>query len=162
LKKAPNDQFLWGVLALSIAALFTACPSRPTRTAAELQRLQGTWEGVEVGVESNGIVTLMITGNSLHFQEQHTKQLHEATFTLAAEANPQQLRATMTGVPTNSSGEVHIGQMVTARFKIEDGTLTLAGEPSDGWKSFEEHSYFHYKLRKVQPQKKNTEASTSK
>jgi hypothetical protein len=36
-------------------------------TAAELQPLQGTWEGVLVGQEKDGKITMTITGNSLHY-----------------------------------------------------------------------------------------------
>ena len=45
MKKAPNGQFLLGAVALSLVVLFTACQSTPTQTAAELNRLQGYWQG---------------------------------------------------------------------------------------------------------------------
>jgi len=100
MKMALKESLGFTVLSLLLPCLLlglqAGCKTNPP-TAAELQRLQGTREGVEVGIESNGTVSLTITGHSLHFQEQRAKQLHEATFTLAAEANPQQLRATMTG-----------------------------------------------------------------
>jgi hypothetical protein len=52
MKKTPNDQLLLGAFALSLAVWFTACQSTLTRTAAELKRLQGYWEGD--GREGNG------------------------------------------------------------------------------------------------------------
>ena len=88
-----------------------------------------------------------------------------------------------------------IGTVIGAIFKIEDGTLTLAGiqdrdqEPPKsfgedkplfkitdgiftlperdpgvpgGTNAFEGNSMFRYELLKVQPQKKNAEASVSK
>jgi uncharacterized protein (TIGR03067 family) len=129
-------------------------------TAAELRRLQGTWEGVDTGSAGNMIT---FTGNSLHFQEGNTNQWHKATFTLPAGTSPQQLRATITGfAPTNRFDAAHIGKVVTALFKIEEGTLTVAGEPLDGSKAFEGPATFHYKLRKVQPQQKNAELPKSK
>ena len=41
--------------------------STPAPTASELQRLQGTWEGVLVGDKSDDKYTVTITGNSFHF-----------------------------------------------------------------------------------------------
>jgi hypothetical protein len=74
MKQAPNGQFLLGALALSLAALFTGCPSTPTQTtakpstpppiAAELIPLQGYWEGEGAG----GKCSITITGNSLHYR----------------------------------------------------------------------------------------------
>ena len=37
-------------------------------TAAELQRLQGSWEGVLEGHETEGKVSVTITGNALRFR----------------------------------------------------------------------------------------------
>jgi len=160
-------------------------------TTAQTQPLQGTWKGVLVGQESVGKVTITITGNSLRFQGSSTNEWYETTFTLPTETNPQQLRATITGCQRTND----IGTVVRAIFKIEDGTLTLAGiqdrdqEPpksfgedkplfkiTDGTfnfpgsvpgvpgasKAFEDNTVFRYELLKVQPQKKNAEASTSK
>src|SRR5260370_4808776 len=67
MKKAPNGQFLSGALALSLAALFTGCPSKPTPIAAELQSLQGTWKGAVVGDKSDNRITITITRNSFYF-----------------------------------------------------------------------------------------------
>src|SRR6266700_641607 len=91
-----------GLTALSLlmpCALICAQAAGTTNqpTAAELQRLQGTWDGVLVGQESAGKITITITGNSLHFQGLNRNEWYEATFTLPAETNPQQLRATITG-----------------------------------------------------------------
>ena len=128
MKKAPNGQSLLGALALSLAALFTACPSTPAQTAAEpstptpiaaeLKPLQGYWEGEGAG----GKCSITITGNSLHFHA-GTNFWFETTFTLPAGTDPQQLHATIKDCspPTNA-----IGTVVFAIFKIEDGTLTLA------------------------------------
>ena len=92
-------------------------------TAAELQSLQGTWAGVLLGQESAGKITITITCHSLHFQGRETNNWYAATFTLPAGTNPQQLRATITGCHQTND----IGAVVRAIFKIEDGTLTLAG-----------------------------------
>ena len=155
MKKAPNDQFLLGALALSLAALFTACQSTPTRTAAELKRLQGYWGGNGAA----GKCSITITGNSLHFYAR-TDFWYETTFTLPAGTDPQQLHATIkdSSPPTNG-----IGKVVFAIFKIEDGTLTLAEDDMSDKppKTFPSASS-RYNVKKAQPQEKNTEPPKTK
>jgi len=125
MKKAPNGQFLLGALALSLAALFTGCPSTPTPIPAELIPLQGYWEG----------------------------EGYKTTFTLPAGTDPQQLHATIKeySPPTNNA----IGKVVFAIFKIEDGTLTLAEDDmsDEPPKTFPSAS-IHYDVKKVQPQRR--------
>ena len=127
-------------------------------TNAELQLLQGTWEGTweEAGVgdqppvKSPEKITITITGNSLHYQR-NTNFWFETTFTLPAGTDPKQLHATI----KDSAGKDSIGKVVVAIFKIDDGTLTLATGNGDGEapKRFEAAPN-RYELRKVQPQKK--------
>lgn len=105
-------------------------------------------------------VTITITGNSLHFHRD-TNFWFETTFTLPAGTDPKQLHATIKGCPPSQTDS--IGQVVGAIFKIEDGTLTLAdyaisAEPP---KSFSSASSLRV-LKKVQPQKKNTEPPKTK
>ncbi len=125
-------------------------------TAAEMQPLQGTWEGVELGQESRGKITLTITGHSLHFHRA-TNHWFETTITLPADTDPQQLRARING------GSDSIGKVVAAIFKIEDGTLTLAADQGSAKtpKSFEDGEAAHYEFLKVQLQKKNPEPPKS-
>ena len=89
MKKAPNGQFLLGAFALSLAALLTAGQSTPTRTAVELNRLQGYWEGEGAG----GKCSITIVGNSLHYR--NSGGWFKTTFTLPAGTDPRQLHATI-------------------------------------------------------------------
>jgi uncharacterized protein (TIGR03067 family) len=125
-------------------------------TNAELQLLQGTWEGVMVGNESQGKITITITGNSLHFHRD-TNFWFETTITLPAGKDPKQLHATIKGCPPSQAES--IGQVVRAFFKIEDGTLTLAtiGDDAEETPKSFEGAATRYELRKVQPPEKNTE-----
>ena len=160
MNKVTNGQSLLGALALSLAALFTACQSTPTRTAAELKRLQGYWEGEGAG----GKCFITIMGNSLHYRV--GTNWYKTTFTLPPGTDPQQLHATIKDCapPTNNA----VGKVVFAIFKIEDGTLTLAARgdgAEDMPKSFEateDKGLTRYELRKVQPQKKNTQPPKTK
>jgi uncharacterized protein (TIGR03067 family) len=131
-------------------------------TNAELQLLQGTWEGVMVGQEKDGTITITITGDSLHFHRD-TNFWFKTTITLPEGKDPKQLRATIKDCPPADS----VGKVVVAIFKIEDGTLTLATGNGDAEapKSFEatgDNGLNRYELRKVQPQKKNTQPPKSK
>ena len=122
MKKTPSRPFLSGALALLLAALFNACQSVPTQTAADvadLRRLQGYWEGSGPG----GDCSVTISGNSLLFYAR-ADFWYETTFTLPAGTDPQQLHATI--IKDSSSQQSDIGTVVVTIFKIEDGTLTLA------------------------------------
>lgn len=125
-------------------------------TNAELQFLQGTWEGVQVGDKARQKITITIAGNSLHFHRD-TNFWFETTITLPAGKDPKQLHATIKGCPR--SQEDSIGQVVRAFFKIEDGTLTLAtiGDDAEETPKGFEVAETRYELRKVQLQKKNTQ-----
>ena len=152
MNKALNGQFLWGAFALSLASLSAAGQSTPTRTAVELNRLQGYWEGEGAG----GKCSITITGNSLHYR---VGAWYKTTFTLPAGTDPQQLHATIKRCSYPDS----IGKVVIAIFKIEDETLTLAYlQTGAAPKSFEDEEADRFKLLKFQPQKKNTELPKSK
>ena len=130
-------------------------------TNAELQLLQGTWEGAEMGDKSSHEkITITITGNSFHFHRD-TNFWFETTIILPAGREPKELHATIknSSPPTNG-----IGQVVKAFFKIEDGTLTLAtiGDDAEETPKSFEAAGTRYELRKVQPQKKNTQPPKTK
>src|ERR1051325_9470688 len=140
LKRDPGFTVLSLLMPCVLLGLQTGCTTHQP-TAAQLQQLQGTWEEVKAGEK----VTVTITGNSLHFYRD-SNFWFETSFTLPAGADPQQLHAT---IKNSSPPEDSKGKVVVAIFKIEDGTLTLAAEPQNGSKAFEEPSMFHHKLRKV-------------
>jgi uncharacterized protein (TIGR03067 family) len=153
------------VVALAFSLILIAdgaeeSPRAPKRTAAELKRLQGKWEGVVAGDKSGDKITITITGNSFHFHRDKDFWF-ETTITLPAGTDPQQLHATIKG-NAPSQGSNAIGKVVVAIFKIEDGTLTLAarGDGSEetpmSFEAVEDKGLTIYELRKVQPQKKNT------
>jgi uncharacterized protein (TIGR03067 family) len=96
--------------------------------AAETQPLQGAWEGVLAGRDAAGKVSILFTGNSLHFQGLDTNEWYDATFTLPPGTEPQQLHATIKACPRRDP----IGKVVLAIFKIEEGKLTLVGREGVG------------------------------
>lgn len=154
-------------MALAVTTLFILMPcgllctqaagTTNQPTAADLQPLQGSWEGALVGQEAAGKVSITITGNSLHFQGLNPDEWYETTFTLPTGTYPQQLHATIKDCPHPCDD---IGKVVLAIFKIEDGTLTLVGiqatavEPPKTFGEFpglEDNRIFHYKLKKARP-----------
>jgi uncharacterized protein (TIGR02145 family)/uncharacterized protein (TIGR03067 family) len=120
-------------------------------TNAELQLLQGTWEGFSLNqetpdgppVKGTNTITVTVTGNSLHFQRD-TNFWFETAITLLAGTEPQQLHATI------KRGASSTGEVVVVIFKIEDGTLTLATDngSEEALKVFE-GAPNRYELRKV-------------
>lgn len=124
--------------------------------AAELQTLQGSWEGVFVGEESAGKVSITIKGSSLHFQGLKPSEWYETTFMLPP-TYPPQLRATIQDCAEPCE---FIGKEVFAIYKIEDETLTLVGfqttakEPPATFgdiPGLEDNGAFRYRLKRVQP-----------
>jgi hypothetical protein len=155
MNKARNAQFLWGAFVLSLAALLTAGKSTPTRTAVELNRLQGYWEGDGAG----GKCSITITGKSLHYRA--GTNWHETTFTLPPGTDPQQLHATIKDCWPPSKDA--IGKVVFAIFRIEDGTLTLAEDDmSDKPPKTFASATSRYVVKRVQPQKKIAEPAKTK
>ena len=125
-------------------------------TDVELQLLQGTWEGVLVGDEAHQRITVTITGDSLHFHRD-TNFWFEATITLPTGKDPKQLHATITGAPPSQADS--IGEVVRAFFTIGNGALTLAtiGDDAEETAKGFAAAGTRYDLRRVQPQKRNTQ-----
>ena len=148
-----SGQFLWGAFAMSLATLLTAGQDTPPRTAVELDRLQGHWEGEGAG----GTCSITFTGNSVHYRAGTT--WYEATFVLPANTDPQQLQATITDCEPEKET---IGKVVFVIYKIEDGTLTLTTyDPSDGPPTTFGGANL-YVVKKVEPQKENAEPPKTK
>ena len=163
MKMTLKESLGFTVLSLLVSCLLlclqTGC-AKHSATSENLRRLQGSWEGVLVGTE--GKISMKITGNSLHYHGLNTNEVYGATFTLPAETTPHELRATITSaVHTNS-----IGAVVRAFFEIGNGKLTLvlnqdAGQEPPKSLGDDTPGLTRYEFRKVQPQKKSVEASTS-
>src|SRR5688572_6177375 len=108
---------LKGALAFTVVSSLLLClqagaaPHPPA--AAELQLLQGTWEGFSLSqetpdgpiVKATNTITVTVTGNSLHFQRD-TNFWFDTTITLPTGTEPQQLHATI------KRGSNSIGQVV--------------------------------------------------
>jgi uncharacterized protein (TIGR03067 family) len=119
----------------------------------EFQPLQGTWEGFDVGDQSQSRITITVKGNSLHFHRD-TNFWFETTITLPAGTDPKQLHATIKGCPPSQADS--IGKVVGAIFQLEDGTLTLAAyDMSDEPPKTISGATSRYVVKQVQPHKKD-------
>ena len=153
LKTAPCFTVLSLLVSCVVLLIQAGCTTQPPAASAR-QLLQGTWEGVLVGMEKQGKITMTITGSALHYHGLNTNEVYDATFTLPAETNPYQLRATVTNaVHTNT-----LGVVVRAIFKAGDGNLTLAlhqDPEQEPPKSFvdETPGVARYEFRRAQPRK---------
>jgi hypothetical protein len=129
--------------------------------SAELQPLQGKWEGVMVGDKAGQKITLSVTGTSLHFFRD-ADFWFETTIALPAGKVPRQFHATIKRCPP--SQESSINEVVRTFFKIEDGTLTLAtfGDATEETPKGFDAAQPRYEFRKVQPEKKSAEPSKAK
>ena len=147
------------------------CAANQT-TNAELQLLQGTWEGFSLSretpdgpiVKATNTTTITITGDSFRFHRD-TNFWFETTITLPAGKDPKQFHATIKDCPPSQASSM--GKVVGAIFKIEDGTLTIvaSGSLEEMPKSFEAsetQGLSRFELRKVQPQKKDADLSKTK
>ncbi len=145
------------VSCVPICAQQAACAAKqPTNSV--LERLQGTWEGVMLGHESSGKITITVSSNSFHFHRDE-KFWFDTTIVLPPGTNPQQLHATIKRSAASQGDET--GQVVFAILKIEDGTLTLATGGDAGADkapaNFDDEKSSRYELRKVPPAKKDLE-----
>ena len=164
LKRALGFTALSLLMPCVLLCLQSGCATHPS-TASTLHRLQGTWAGYNFGNGPTVEFTMTITGNSLRFEWPNSTNWYGAAFTLPAQTNPQQLRATINGgAETNS-----IGTVLRSIIKVEDNILTLAsasgGLDEDPPKSFadkEYPNYFRYEFRRVQAPRQNAETSSFK
>lgn len=127
----------------------------PSPTGPDLERLQGTWEGVrEEGEKAVDKVTITITGSSFHFHRD-TNFWFETTISLPAGTHPKQLHATIRKSATSQADS--IGKTVGAIYRIEDDTLTLVDYSiTDEPPSDFANAMNRYVLKKVRPPKKST------
>lgn len=151
-------------LAVSAAVLAVACSRKETAAPAtlaeaaavpqpidtELQALQGTWEGIMVGHESDGKITITITGNTLQFHRDENFWF-ETAITLPADKDPKQFHATIKDCPPPQASS--IGEIVRAFYKIEGGLWTLAtiGDDAEETSKSFEAAGTRYELQRAQP-----------
>lgn len=149
----------WVGVGVGVLSLGLAEAAEPTKggvvgppLTAELRALQGTWEGVVVGDDSHGRITITITGDAFHFHRD-TNFWFATKIVLPPKTEPRQLHATIKECAKGQ--EDSVGKTVVAIYNVEAGRLTLAtrgGGGEDVPKSFdasEDKGISRYELRRV-------------
>ena len=120
--------FLRGCFMFIALILCGLNPAMGEEPSDKLAALQGTWKGTEAGREKNGSCTLMIEGNSLHFQGWNKAEWYKGTIKLSTDKNLERLQGTVTDCPVPE----FVGKTSLSVYSIEDGKLTLVGRrPGD-------------------------------
>jgi uncharacterized protein (TIGR03067 family) len=128
------------LIPLSIATLFAAGCSTSSQTSpfpaaaespappkAMTTAFEGSWKGNDVTPGHEGTASLTVTGNVLDFHGVDADDWLKGTFTLHEDTNPRQF----VGVVTDCASPDNVGKKARAIYKIEDGTLTIAGAGLD-------------------------------
>ena len=136
-----------GILSLVTIAVVLGASGASTLHKSDSDALQGTWKGKEVGANAEGECSLVISGKSLEFRGANTNERYKGTFTLREDAKPKRLVATITECPAPQ----YIGKTSYGLYRIENGTLTLAGnEPgsAEAPSGFDAPGLRHFVLKK--------------
>ncbi|HEY2081314.1 MAG TPA: hypothetical protein VGI88_00910 [Verrucomicrobiae bacterium] len=125
---------LFNILLLSlIPALLaaTGCSKQDKADSAgksDLTMLQKSWQGQERGGGAIQTNSLVLSGSSLEFHGANPQEWYKGTFTLREDTTPKQMIVTITDCPFQK----YIGKTANAIYRIDNGTLTIAGnEPGN-------------------------------
>ena len=106
--------------------LMSGCNSTDDTPVSDVEKLQGTWVGKELGQE--GEVKLIFSGNSIDFKGAGPQEWYKGNAVFNEESTPKQADFTISECPAPD----YVGKIAKGIYKLEDGTFTLAGsEPGN-------------------------------
>jgi len=95
---------------------------------SDLVVLQKSWHGEEQGQPASQTNSLVLSGNNLEFHGANPQEWYKGTFTLREDTTPKQMIVTITDCPAPQ----YVGKIANAIYRIENGTLIIAGnEPGN-------------------------------
>ena len=95
---------------------------------SDLAAIQKSWRGQEGAGAAARTNSLVLSGNNLDFHGANPQEWYKGTFTLHEDTTPKQ----MIVVITDCAAPQYVGKTANAIYKIENGTLTIAGnEPGN-------------------------------
>jgi uncharacterized protein (TIGR03067 family) len=95
---------------------------------SDLATIQKSWHGQEGAGAAAGTNSLVLSGNSLEFHGANPQEWYKGTFTLHEDTTPKQMIVLI----TDCAAPQYVGKTANAIYKIENGTLTIAGnEPGN-------------------------------
>lgn len=98
----------------------------PVPVKERLEKLQGVWEGVEVGHEEDGKCAVTIVGDTMHFQRARGSAWHKGVIEFPTGTGPQMMRVNI----KESSNSLYAGKGASLLYQLQpDGSLMLAGGP---------------------------------
>lgn len=109
------------VVLFVVAVLASGCNCMRGTPVSDLERLQGTWVGSEVGW--GGEVSVVFADDTIHFTGAHPQEWYKGTGVLNEDATPKEADFTISECPAPQ----YVGKVAKAIYKIEGETLTMVG-----------------------------------
>jgi uncharacterized protein (TIGR03067 family) len=106
---------------LIIAMMLGAAGCSTLRTSDSV-RLQGAWQGQEIGGKVNGVCRIVVSADNAEYWSADTNEWYKATFTLREDTNPKQITCLTTASPYTPM----IGKPRYGIYRIEGRTIRLA------------------------------------
>lgn len=103
------------------AALVGGCGSQEEATQSDIEKLQGTWVGQELG--RDGQVTIVFSGDTIAFQGAQPQENYKGTVVLYEDQSPKQADFTI----TECSFPDYVGAVSKTIYKLDGNTFTFAG-----------------------------------
>jgi uncharacterized protein (TIGR03067 family) len=110
-----------GVLSLVSIAVLLGALGCSSRHKSDLATLQGTWQGKEIGSKTEGVCSIVVSGNNVEFRGADTNEWYKATFSLREDTDPKQIVCSTTAC----SHPPYVGKTAYAIYRLEAGTLRL-------------------------------------
>ncbi len=106
--------------------LLCGCNSSDNTPVSDMEKLQGTWIGRELGRE--GEAKIVFAGDTIDFKGAHPQEWYKGIAVMNAEMTPRQADFTI----SECAMPDYVGKIAKPIYKLQESTLTIAGsEPGD-------------------------------
>jgi len=106
--------------------LMCGCNSTEDTSVTDLNKIQGTWVGKELG--RDGGARIVFSGNTVDFKGAHPQEWYKGIAVINTDVTPKQADFTISECAMPN----YVGKIAKSIYKLEESTLTIAGsEPGD-------------------------------